>query len=339
MQNQISSGISTIFSTFFVALSLVSPLRALEPIEQNSVREPLVLSQIATKSYISEEGQFEVRLPGQPETRTRTISIAGQSTEWNVFLIQEDANFYAVAYTDLTPKIIELGANKLIDSIKNNLAKEFNWSNINNYGKGITVNGYPSRELIGTQNNQLSVLRLIMANPRLYAVMSSSEELENIGQFIDSFTVQPWQVFVSEEGGFSVDLPMPPTDETESIELGETEFNWKVIEARNFQSPEDDSYAVAYTDVSSEDLQQGADALLERVGKNLIQKIQPQAIIESGKAIVLQGNPGRSFVVATQEDQIAAIHFYLVNQRLYGVGARAEDITNLSRFLKSFQIQ
>ena len=100
MQNQISSGISTIFSTFFVALSLVSPLRALEPIEQNSVREPLVLSQIATKSYISEEGQFEVLLPGQPETRTRTISIAGQSTEWNVFLVQEDANFYAVAYTE-----------------------------------------------------------------------------------------------------------------------------------------------------------------------------------------------------------------------------------------------
>ena len=339
MQNPISSWLSSIFSTCIVALNLISPIKALEPMDNNSLRQPLILGQIASKSYNSDEGEFVVSLPGEPETRTRSINIAGQPTDWNVFLVREDANFYAVAYTDLSPEIIELGANKLIDSIKNNLASEFNWSIINGYGKVTTVSGYPARELIGIKNNQLSILRLVLANPRLYAVMSTSEELENISQFLDSFAVQPWQIYVSEEGGFSVDLPMQPTDETESIELGGTEFNWKVIEARNLQSPDDDSYAVAYTDVSPDDLQQGADQLLDRVGKNLIKKIQPQEIIESGKEIFLNSNPGRSFVVTTKEGEIAAIHFFLVNQRLYGVGARAEDITNLSRFLNSFQIQ
>lgn len=341
MQNQFYPWLSPIFSTFLVVISLTSPLKVLAT-EDNSnhpVSQTVILAQASSESYVSDEGQFVVQFANSPETQTRSTNIAGQSTDWNLFTVQEDGNFYGVAYTDTTDEIIELGAKAVIDEIKDNLANEFNWSIINGYGKVTTVSGYPARELIGTRNNKLYVLRLVLANRRLYAVMSTSDELTKISQFMDSFAVQPWQVYQSDAGGFRIDFPLSPTDETESIELGGTEFNWQVLEARNLQSSEDDSYAVAYTDLSPDDLQQGADSLLERVGKNLIKKIQPQEIIENGNEIFLNGNPGRSFIVTTKEGQIAAIHFYLVNQRLYGVGARAEDISNLSKFLNSFQIQ
>jgi hypothetical protein len=252
--------------------------------------------------------------------------------------LQNEAGFYGVAYTDLTSETIALGASTVIDSIKNTLTDELNWSALTGTGRSINVDGYPAREIIGTQNNQLSVLRLVLADQRLYVVMSSSEDLTEMGQFMDSFAVQPWQPYVSEEGGFSVDLPLEPTDETESIELGGTEFEWNIIEGRNFLAP-NDSYAVGYTDVSSQDLQAGEDALLNQVGSNLIERWRAQNVVESGRELSLDGNPGRSFVGTTADGQIIAVRFYLVGQRVYGVGALSDNIANISRFLDSFEVR
>lgn len=54
----------------------------------------------------------------------------------------------AVAYTDLAPKTIKLGANAVIDSIKNTLTKELDWSALNGRGKPIEVDGgYPTQEI------------------------------------------------------------------------------------------------------------------------------------------------------------------------------------------------
>ncbi|GAB4382736.1 MAG: hypothetical protein Kow00121_43440 [Elainellaceae cyanobacterium] len=321
-----------------MAIGFTLPLNASEPIEDPSA-EPVLISQATTwQPYGSEEAQFSARFPSEPETRTSTVPIAGQSTDWTIFRVQDDTGFYAVAYTDLTPEAIELGANATIDSIENTLAEEFNWSALNGRGRPIEVEGYPTREIIGTQNNQLSVLRLILADQRLYAVMSTSDSLENVGQFVDSFAIEPWQPYTSEDGGFSVSLPMAPDEETETTPWTGKEFNWTVVESRSFTAP-NDSYAVAYTDVSADDLQGGEDALLEQVGANLVERLQPQAVIESGREIALDGHPGRSFVATTQEGQIVGVNFYLVGQRLYGVGARADDVVNISQFLDSFRIR
>ncbi|HEY9664194.1 MAG TPA: hypothetical protein V6C65_37600, partial [Allocoleopsis sp.] len=236
-----------------------------------------------------------------------------------------------------TSETIELGAHAVIDSIKNTLTDELDWSALNGYGKSTTINGYPAREIIGTQNNNLSVLRLVLADQRLYVVMSTSADLTEIERFLDSFTVEPWQLYTSEAGGFSVDLPMQPTDETKSLELGGTEFEWKIIEGRNFTAP-DDSYSVGYTDVSAQDLQAGADALLNRVGSNLIERWRAQNVVESGRELSLNGNPGRSFVGTTNDGQIIAVRFYLVGQRMYGVGVLSDNIANINRFLDSFEV-
>lgn len=330
---------AVITTSLCMAIGFALPLKASEPIETHST-EPVLISQVTNdwQPYGSEEAQFSAQFPSEPETRTRTVAIAGQSTDWTIFRVQDDTGFYAVAYTDLTPEAIELGANAAIDSIENTLAEEFNWSALNGRGRPIEVDGYPTREIIGTQNNQLSVLRLILANQRLYAVMSTSDSLENVGQFVDSFAIESWQPYISEDGGFSVSLPMAPDEETETTEWTGKQFNWTVIESRSFTAP-NDSYTVAYTDVSADDLQSGEDALLEQVGANLVERLQPQAVIESGREISLDGHPGRSFVATTENGQIVGVNFYLVGQRLYGVGARADDVVNISQFLDSFQIQ
>jgi len=330
--------IPVITTSLCIATGFMLPLKASEPIEAHST-EPALISQATTwQSYGSEEAQFLAQFPSEPETRTRAVAIARQSTDWTIFRVQDNTGFYAVAYTDLTSETIELGADAVIDSIENSLTEELDWSALNGRGKPIEVHGYPTREIIGTQNNQLSILRLVLADQRLYAVMSTSSSLENIGQFVNSFTVEPWQPYVSEDGGFSVNLPMTPDPETEATTWAGKQFEWTVIESRSFTAS-NDSYAVAYTDVSTEDLQNGEDALLEQVGANLVERLQPQAVIESGRELSLDGHPGRSFVATTEDGQIVGVNFYLVGQRLYGVGARADDVVNISQFLNSFQFR
>jgi len=333
---------SILITSLCFSIGITLPLKASEPVDypvnhsvgNHLAQQPVLVSQSTWTAYTSSNGQFTTRFPGEPESRTRTVPIAGQPYDWTIFRLQTGTGFYAVAYTDLTAETIELGASAVIDSIKNTLTEEFNWSALNGSGKSTTVDGYPTREIIGTQNNQLSVLRLVLADQRLYAVMSTSEDLTEIGQFLDSFAVEPWQPYVSEEG----DLPLSPTDETESIELAGTEFEWNVIEGRNFTAS-DDSYSVAYTDVLSEDLQAGADDLLNRVGTNLIERWNAQNVVESGREISLDGNPGRSFVGTNAEGQIVAVRLYVVGQRMYGVGVLSDNIANISRFLDSFEVR
>lgn len=327
-----------LITSLCLSISIAAPLKAAEPVDESAADQPVLISQSTWAAYESSDGQFAIQFPGDPETRTRTLPIAGQSYDWTIFRLQDEAGFYGVAYADLTPETIALGANAVIDSIKNTLTDEFNWSALNGRGKAIEVDGYPTREIIGTQNNQLSVIRLVLADQRLYVVMSTSEDLTEIGQFMDSFTVESWQPYVSEEGDFSVNLPLEPSDETESIELGGTEFTWKVIDGRNFTAP-GDSYSVGYTDVSTEDLQAGADELLNRVGTSLIERWRAENVVESGREISLNNNPGRSFVGTTAEGQIVAVRFYLVGQRMYAVGALSNDIANISRFLDSFAVR
>lgn len=329
---------SILIASLCLSISITAPLEAAESIGESIPHQPILISQSTPNPHESSAGQFTVQFPGNPETRTRTIPIAGRSYNWTISRLQNGAGFYGVAYTDLTPETIQLGAHTLIDSIKNTLMDELDWSALNGRGKSTTVDGYPAREIIGTQNNQLSVVRLVLADQRVYVVMSTSADLKEIGQFLDSFTVEPWQPYTSQAGHFSVDLPLQPTDETKSLELGGTEFKWNIIEGRNFTAP-NDSYSVGYTDVSPQDLQAGADALLNRVGSNLIGQWRAQNVVESGREISLDGNPGRSFVGTTDEGQIIAVRFYLVGQRMYGVGVLSDNIANINRFLDSFEVQ
>lgn len=320
-------------------ISTILSLSLVESIKANPVNAEILLSQINWEAQVSETGQFNVALPeGEPETSTQTIAIAGQPVDWQILKIKTESGVYSVSYTDITPEIIDLGANAVIDSIKNTLVNEFNWSILEGNGRVISVQGYPGREIIGSKNGEISVLRLILVDQRLYAVLTTSNNIGNIGKFFESFAINTWQPYVFEEGGFTVNLPLSPSTKTNSFELAGKMYDWQVIEGRNFAAP-DDSYAVGYTDISQEDLKDGADALLQQVGENFMQRLLLETIIENGQKISLGDNEGIAFVGINEAGQIVGVHFYLVDQRLYGVTAISDDIINISKFINSFQIQ
>lgn len=291
------------------------------------------------QSHVSEEGQFSVRMPGTPLSESRSFPISGEPIDWTVWQSKGDMGRFAVAYSDLTSIDVEAGKEAAIGSLQQYLMDVFDWEPINPTGKPIRNAGYPGREFIGVRNERLAILRLYLAERRLYAVLGASENIEAIGQFLDSFALDSWKTYSFDGGRFSVDFPRLPGEEsTIASQVSGKDFTWTAIEARNLTAPED-LYTVAYTDVDGEDVAAGQAELLDRVGANLLKELQFPVVKEAGNSIELDGNPGRSYLGTTDDGGIVAINLYLVGQRLYGVGVRSQQVGNIKQFLGSFQVQ
>jgi hypothetical protein len=310
------------------------------PIPQTDTSEQKIALTATTSwsDYNSENGRFIAQFPGQPEAQTRNVPIDGHSTDWNISTFKNEGEVYTVAYTDLESEVIQLGADVVIESIKNNLETDFQWSALNGNGRTISVNGYPAREIIGIGNNKISLVRLIIADQRLYVVMVTSENLANIDQFLQSFAVQTWQPYLWEAGRVQIDFPTSPAEEKESKEFAGKLLNWNLIEARNFTNP-NESYSVGYADLQPDDLKNGPDALLTEVSENLLAKLAEKTAITNWREITSDGSSGRSFMAVMDDEQIFMLNFYLVDKRLYGIGVISDDISNINHFLNSFEVQ
>jgi len=328
-----------LIATVLITLGFSPKIIAQEILPKDNIKVLIAANKtIAWLEYNSQEGQFIAKFPGEPEQKNKNILIADQNTEWNVVTVKNEIGSYTVAYTDLATETIKLGADIVIDSLENTLETDFNWAALNGRGKEILVEGYPGREIIGIHDNKISVARLILADTRLYVVIATSDSLDNVDQFVQSFAVQPWQTYISEEGKFKIDLPTNPQEEKTSREFAGKLFNWNLIEARNFVYPKD-SYSVGYTDLSGEDLKDGPDALLDQVIENVISKLSEKGAVENVRSVDMNGSLGRSVIATLDSDQIFILNLYLVNDRLYGVGSVSENISNINRFISSFEIQ
>jgi hypothetical protein len=75
----------------------------------------------------------------------------------------------------------------------------------------VALGEIPGLEFTHLEAGKASVARFYLANRRLYAVVASAPDLHGVNQFVETFAIDGlWRPFVSEEGGFSVDLPMAP---------------------------------------------------------------------------------------------------------------------------------
>ncbi|MGK7911442.1 MAG: hypothetical protein AB4050_08155 [Synechococcus sp.] len=289
--------------------------------------------------HVSEEGQFSIQIPDEPNIDSHTVSIADEETVWTVIRSEDENGIYSVAYSDLSADGIEAGQDAFVRGIQNTFMDEYDWEPINLGGREIEVDGFPGKEFIGIRDNQLSVLRLYLADRRLYSLVSSSSSLDSLSQFFDSFEIDSWQRYLFEDGRFSISLPAEPNEEslaTSQVE-GE-EFTWSVLEARNFASPKD-LYAVAYTDLEANTLQAESDLILSRVGDSIIEELSLTEIGEEGEPISLGDYSGLSYLAINDNGELIAFYLYLVEQRLFAIGAKSEVIANITQYLDSFQIQ
>jgi hypothetical protein len=304
----------------------------------SQVSEP---TSMAGESIVhSETGRFSVQLPVELEATTATTEISGDTLTWNISTANQGDTLYAVAYTDLPLEILALGQEAVIDSLEARpFLQEFDWQTLRNRGQQISLGDIPGIEFLELEAGQVSAARFYLANRRLYAVMASSPDLHEVSQFLESFAIDSlWRPFVSEEGGFTVDLPMAPVFTPQQVDYQGSTLDWWQYVGYNLYAPED-RYGFAYADLPDDLTIDNADALLEDVATRVLIELNAPNLATTGTAISLEGMPGREYVLTKPSGPSYVLRLLLADQRLYGLLATSESLDNLDRFLSSFQVQ
>jgi hypothetical protein len=143
-----------------------------------------------------------------------------------------------------------------------------------------------------------------------------------------------WQTFISDEGGFSIDMPGKPTNSTQPSSAGTTTYLFSLTKGS-------DSYLASYTDVPvnlaeldpEQLLDNGRDGALNSTGGELVEESK----------ITLGKYPGRDFTY-----KITALNgnirqrAYVVDQRLYQIvttgPGNAVNSADAEKFFDSFKL-
>jgi len=298
-----------------------------------------MMTQARWQSFNSKAGRFTVQTPAAPQTTKATTAIAGETLNWQIAKVQTGSSFFAVAYSDLPLSILSLGREAVLDSLQNRLfTGEFDWNAIAARGHRISMGEIPGIEYLSLRQGKVSALRIYLVNRRLYGVLAKADTIDQVHQFLDSFSVSSiWRPFTSQAGRFTVNLPMAPVVTTEAVKVAGTNFSWRKFAARNLYAKED-MYVVAYTDLPANLLKRDQAATLNESIKATLTALKLPEIAQQGRAITLNGMPGREFMGTTDAGRSLIMRFYLSENRLYGVFVGSKSLDNLDEFLGSFQV-
>jgi hypothetical protein len=103
------------------------------------------------------------------------------------------------------------------------------------------------------------------------------------------------------------------------------------------ESESENLYAVGYADLPPEWNRQDTENVLSQVAPTLLKRLNLQLLSDSGREIVLNGNPGREFL-GIRDGRIFAIRLYRVEGRVYGLFTVSDGVTDVERFFSSFEL-
>lgn len=330
-------------TVLLLTLGLNLPVAAeehhLEPLKNTELDSSFLMAQVNWIATRPTDEAFTVEMPTVPNENTTTMLFSGDVLTWSILKAQVGSEFYALAYTDISAQVLDNGGTLLLEALKNNLlTEEFDWTAVGDRPRPLTLQGNRGQEYLGIQNGTITATRFYLVNQRLYALFIQSDSTTHVSHFFNSFEVASnWQPFFSEEGGFAAQMPETPSLETESMPMGDALLEWTLLEARNLYA-DPDLFVVAYADLPASESSQDSETLLDTVSQFILTDNNLQDLESSGSPVYLAGNPGRAFV-GQRDGRILAIQVYLVDERIYTVFGRSEDVATVDWFLNSFELR
>jgi methionine-rich copper-binding protein CopC len=325
----------------FAGLPLVVPHRVQANVSMPQLAQASTSAVAASGQRVqSEAGRFAVEVPTSLQVAPTTSTVNGTILDWTVSHATQGETTFAVAYTDLPLDLLALGQDAVIESLKTSpLIADVDWQALSNRGHRVTLGDLSGVEYLHLEAGQMTAVRFYLANRRLYAVMASSPDLPVVNQFLDSFAIDPlWQPFVSEAGGFTVNLPMAPVFTPQQVAYRGATLDWWQYVGYNLYAP-DDRYGFAYVDVPDGVSTTNADALLSEVATQVLTDLDAPDLATTGTVIGLDRHPGRQYLLTHTNGMSYVLRLYLVDRRIYGLLAASQSLNNLDRFLSSFQVQ
>ncbi|MGF1460797.1 MAG: hypothetical protein ACFBSG_17440 [Leptolyngbyaceae cyanobacterium] len=288
----------------------------------------------------STAGRFTVALPSDPDLTTQSTPVSNGLLTWQITTARAEGRLFAVAYADLPLDTLVLGKEEIVNSLASrSLIPEIDWQVLTAAGHPVRQGEIPGREFVYTANGQFVVLRLYLANRRVYAAVATSPELEEIGQFMSSFQMDSlWRPFVNEAGGFTVRVPMAPVVTTRPINYRSHALVWQEFTIYNLMAPAD-AYQIAYTDLPEVSTEADAIAQIDEIAGLVLAGTEAAGFAANEAPLLLEGHTGREFIAMAGDGRSFILRFYLVDDRLYGILASSRSLENLQTFLGSFQLQ
>lgn len=323
----------------WLSLTTASPAQA-QTLGVEQAQSPGASGVNSGRSFHSETGRYSVLVPLDAQAAPTTTTVGSQSLTWTVSTARQGNSLYGVAYTDLPPELLAQGGEVVIESLRSSpFFEEFNWEMLASRGQPVDLGEIPGLEFTHLEAGKASAARFYLANRRLYAVVASAPDLHGVSQFVETFAIDDlWRPFISEEGQFSVDLPMAPVFTPQQVSYQDKTLNWWQYVGYNLYSP-DDRYGFAYADLPDDLVVRNPDILLQEVATLVLTELNAPNLATVGTTISLGEMPGREYALTKADGQSYVLRLYLDDRRLYGLLATSNSLNNLDRFLSSFQVQ
>ncbi len=149
-------------------------------------------------------------------------------------------------------------------------------------------------------------------------------------------TPQHWQAITSNAGNYSIWMaPGTLTAETKILDTAIGQLTFQVMASNSSRA----RTVVAYTDLPPRAISTSFDQTLTAVGDRL--KSHATYPLANEQTVSLLAYPGRELTFKGNNQETVIIRYYLVQRRLYLIGARYQDdaLNNLAPvFLSSFQL-
>ncbi|MBP0006382.1 MAG: hypothetical protein J7642_22130 [Cyanobacteria bacterium SBC] len=145
-------------------------------------------------------------------------------------------------------------------------------------------------------------------------------------------SLSSWEAFTSEGGQFNVQIPRQPEARARTTTVLGKPIDWNVFRADEGS----ETYAVVYTDLTDAITEGGSKSFLASIVNDLLAEAELENLAERSQRISFSGYPGREFL-GVSNGQIVAIRLYLIEDRLYGLFARTDELSHATWFLESFQ--
>jgi len=148
----------------------------------------------------------------------------------------------------------------------------------------------------------------------------------------DLVSENDWQTLSSPSGFFTIQMPGIPEQYQEKTEVLGNKKDWHLFKLKN----NNNTYLIGYLKLSETEIVEGSKDAANSIKQTILEPLGLGELQSDGKPISLNNYPGKEFLTI-DSDQIVALRIYLVENRLYGLFAKSDNLRDINQYLNSFQ--
>lgn len=164
---------------------------AVLPVVRAVAYEPVAPWQLAKGTvFSSSAGRFDVAFPRPPRERILNDELAGEPVDVYQFQSLSTTSRYIVAYADLPDVFLSLGAETVLDELRDHLFADSGIDVVLASEVNAQLSNHPGRRYRYSDDDGTVDMRLYLVDGRIYLLVANDGDATNVDRFISSFVLR-----------------------------------------------------------------------------------------------------------------------------------------------------